>query len=81
MKGSELFRAIWLAAVCALVAMLVVGCNEKNDAVLRAENADKINLVAVPSIAETESLLNSLGGGDCLVEDRRDRCLSLNSVG
>jgi hypothetical protein len=56
MEKPKNFDTIWLAMVCILGAMLVVGCNSKNDAVSQAEKADQINGAAVPSIAETKSI-------------------------
>jgi hypothetical protein len=56
MNVSKFFGTIRLAVVCALAALLVVGCNNKNDAVTQAEKADKINGVAVPSIADAKSI-------------------------
>jgi hypothetical protein len=57
MKASKLFGTTWPAVVWILAAMLVVGCNKKNDAVSEAENADKINGVAVPGIEETKQVV------------------------
>jgi len=53
---TDISSTIRLTVVFVLAAMLVVGCNKKNDAISQAENADKINGVAVPGIEETKSI-------------------------
>jgi hypothetical protein len=44
------------ALLCLLTATLVAGCKNKNDAISKAEKADKINGVAVPGIEETKAI-------------------------
>ena len=50
------FRPIESALVGLLMAILLVGCQKKNDAITQAEKAEKINGVAVPSIEETKAI-------------------------
>jgi len=54
MNNPKVLGIIRSALLCMLAATLVAGC--KNDAVNRAENADKINGVAVPGIDETKQI-------------------------
>jgi hypothetical protein len=53
---TSFFSAVRLLVVFVVGALLIVGCNNKNDAVSKAESADKVNGVAVPSMVDTKSI-------------------------
>jgi hypothetical protein len=55
-QDASCLSIIRAALVCLLMAIMLAGCQKKNDAVSQAEKTDKINGVAVPSISETKAI-------------------------
>ena len=56
MMTTKIFRPIPWTLVCLLTAILLAGCQKKNDAISQAEKTDKINGVAVPGVEETKQI-------------------------